>query len=397
MDINSDISAAGAIHSTSEEFSASMMGMKTGIAFYDKDFKLKFANGAIRNFLPTLYASLDAGQSMKDALIAQTRDIYPDDSSEELEIRAGKILKAIKNLGGMEVTTPKGNRLKSHYDRTPEGGYIITTMDITDRVKNEESLAKARMEADSANKAKTEFLANMSHEIRTPLSGVFMSAQILLNRLRATQQSELSELADILVSSAGHLSGVINNILDLSKIEAGQIDIVLTENAISDNLRAIVKSQHAVAKEKGVELKLVIAPDMPKSLMFDHVRVRQCVTNLVNNALKFTRSGSVTIAALFERNVITIHVIDTGPGIAPENQNRVFDNFAQSPKDKSHNQGGTGLGLPISRKLARLMGGDLKLTSLPGKGSVFTLTFAGEPAGQGTQTAGVNGRLQDVA
>lgn len=363
----------------SADIRVSMDTMKTGIAVYDKDFNLHFANDAIRNFLPTLYACLDAGQPMMKALMAQIREIYPEGTSDEVERRAGGIFRAIKNMDGMEVDTPDGRRLKSHYDRTPDGGYIITTMDITDRVRNEEWLAKARQDADTANREKTKFLADMAHEIRTPLSGILMSGQILLKRLRATQQAELSDLADILVSSASHLGAVINNVLDLSKIEAGQVDIVLAEHSVADTLRAVEKSQRVIANEKGVNLKLVIAPDMPETLLHDRVRVRQCVTNLVNNALKFTPSGTVTIAALFDRNVVTIHVVDTGPGIPPDDQGRVFDTFGQSAQGRLQGQDGSGLGLPISRQLARLMGGDLKLVSEPGKGSIFTLTFASEP------------------
>ena len=356
--------------------------MKTGIAIYDKDLaNLIFANTAIRNFLPNLYTSLDSGFSIREGIVAQIHNIFPDMEDHLREARADYIYNQIKNSGKLELTTAAGKTLSSTYDRTPEGNYIVSTMDVTERVKNAAKLAKARADAEAANIAKTEFLANMSHEIRTPLSGVSMAAQLLQQRLRATNQSELAGLADILAESAEHLSAIINDVLDLSKIEAGQIELVLSENSLSEMIQVFKKSQDYVAAERGVALKFVVDPNLPKRLIYDKVRVRQCVTNLVSNALKFTTVGSVTIAVLFNPKTygVTVHVVDTGIGISQEEQAQVFDHFAQAKQDIEIAGLGTGLGLAISRKLARLMGGDIKLTSELGKGSVFTLTFASKP------------------
>lgn len=356
--------------------------MTTGIAIYDEDLvNLIFANKAIRQYLPNLYRNLDKGISIRDAIGGQVRLIYPDMEDDLCEARADKIFAEIKKCGQMEVTTAAGITLSSSYDRTKGGRYIVSTMDVTERVKASEKLAKARAEAESANLAKTEFLARMSHEIRTPLSGVSMAAQLLQQRLRVTNQTELAGLADILVESADHMGAIINDVLDLSKIEAGQIELVLSENSLSEMIRIFKKSQDYVAEEQGIDLKFVVDPNLPERLIYDKVRVRQCVTNLVSNALKFTAFGSVTIAVLFnpETYGVTVHVVDTGIGISPEEQAKVFDHFAQAKQDVETARRGTGLGLAISRKLARLMGGDIKLTSELGKGSVFTLTFASKP------------------
>ena len=355
--------------------------MQAGIAIYDKELQnLTFANTAIRGFLPHLYASLDAGLSIREGIVAQIYYISPELDDDGREARADYIYNKIKNSGKMQITTPAGLTLSSTYDRTPGGSYIVSTMDVTERVRNEAQLAKAHAEADAANKAKTEFLANMSHEIRTPLSGVSMAAQLLQQRLRSTQQTELAGLADILTESANHLSAIINDVLDLSKIEAGQVELVLSENSFSDMLRVFKRSQDYVAADRGVELKLVVDPKLPERLIYDKIRVRQCVTNLVSNALKFTAVGSVTIAVLFDPETygVTVHVVDTGIGIAPSEQANVFDQFTQAKQGVTA-QMGTGLGLSISRKLARLMDGDIKLTSDLGKGSAFTLTFATKP------------------
>ena len=369
-------------HVSKTDFFEGLNQMQTGIAIYDRNLvNLIFANTTIRGYLPSLYASLDSGLSIREALLAQVKSIFLDMNDQEHEARADFIFDKIKNSGKMEVRTPAGLTLSSTYDKTPEGSYIVSTMDVTERVTNEAKLAKARTDADAANKAKTEFLANMSHEIRTPLSGVSMAAQLLQQQLRVTNQTELAGLADILAESANHLSAIINDVLDLSKIEAGQVELVLSENSLSDMIRIFKKSQDYVAAERGVELKFVMAPNLPQRLVYDKVRVRQCVTNLVSNALKFTTAGSVTIAALFDPETydVTVHVVDTGIGIAKDEQANVFDHFAQAKQDVEVARLGTGLGLAISRKLARLMGGDIKLTSELGKGSVFTLTFATKP------------------
>ncbi|GGX64248.1 hypothetical protein GCM10011309_12930 [Litorimonas cladophorae] len=351
--------------------------IKTGVAIYDQDLNLLFANQTIRGYLPELYRKLDSGLPMKAAILAQSRDISPGLSQDKYEERADYIVSTIRNCGTLEVSTPEGLTLKSTYDKTSHGLYVITTTDISDHVKAKHELDEARQEAETANAAKTDFLANMSHEIRTPMSGVFMAAQLLQQRLQMTNQTELAGLADILISSAQHLSAIINDVLDLSKIEAGQLDIKVSENSLTDMLSKFKKSQDYVAKELGLNLKLVIDPNIPERLIYDSVRVTQCVTNLVSNAFKFTESGSVTVAVLYssQTHVVTIHVVDTGIGIAKTEYPRVFGQFEQATQQASTAHKGAGLGLMISRNLARLMGGDITLTSELGRGSIFTLTF----------------------
>lgn len=351
--------------------------IRSGIAVYNQSLELVFANKRIRSYLPDLYARLDAGGTLLDAIERQLEVNFPDISADDCKERALSVQEKILNEESMEVNTPSGIRLKSTYSKTASGYYILTTTDVTDHIIYERELANARLEAERANKAKSEFLANMSHEIRTPMSGVFMAAQLLQTQLRALDHPKLSELADVLIGSSQHLSGVINDILVVSKIEAGQLELNVQLGDLADMLRLLVKSQAYVAENAGLELKLILDPNLPRSLSFDSLRVRQCVTNLLNNALKFTASGSVTLAALYDAgiNLVTIHVIDTGPGIAAENQEKIFSEFGQALGANATTKVGTGLGLSISRNLANLMGGDLKLASKLGEGSAFSLTF----------------------
>ncbi len=352
-----------------------------GFAIYDSNLELLFANKAVRKFLPLLYKSLDNGVSLKDSLMVQINEFYPDIDSNEVEQRAEIILNEIRNEGSLEVFAADGRRINSLYKKLDSGQFVLTCTDITERDRQQKALEKARQDADAANIAKSDFLANMSHEIRTPLAGVFMATQILQQRLQATNQTDLCDLADVLVGSTHHLKAIINDVLDLSKIEAGEIEIVIAGHSLLEMLLTLKASQDYVASDKGIELKLVIDPKLPDTLLYDCVHVRQCVTNLISNALKFTESGSVTIAVIYnpQSTTVTIHVADTGIGIALDKQAYVFDHFAQVKEDVPVSHMGTGLGLAISQKLAKLMGGDIKLTSELGRGSIFTLTFIAEP------------------
>jgi len=311
---------------------------------------LIFANRAVREYLPHLYAHLDSGGTFLEAIELQTQSLFPDINSAKTTKIAKKIFEKIKNAETMEANTPSGIRLKRSYNRTLRGTYILTTTDVTDHVLYVQELAAAQSEAERANQAKSEFLANMSHEIRTPMSGVFMAAELLQTQLQALNHPKLSELADVLVSSSHHLNGVVNDVLVMSKIEAGQLELDVRPDDLAEMLRLLMKSQSYVAENAGFKLKLVVDPNLSKLMAFDALRVRQCITNLVNNALKFTSEGSVTLAAMFDSDthIATVHVIDTGPGIAKEKQAKVFAEFGQALDSGGTAKTGTGLGLAIS-------------------------------------------------
>ena len=349
--------------------------LRTGFAIYDKDLNLIFANAALRRALPTLYKSLDAGATMIESIAAQIRENDSNLPPASVAERAAHILNQIKTCGEMEVSTPQGRRISSVYERTEQGNYVIISMDVTDRAIHEKELEASQRAAQLANAAKSEFLASMSHEIRTPLSGVYGAAQILKQRVQAANNSELIDITDILVQSTDNLMALINDVLDISKIEAGQIDINREDEDLTTLLTNLKRSVQHMTDKKGLTLDVVIDKNLPKHLVFDAVRVRQCVANLVTNAIKFTATGGITIAAKYTNEKVTVHVADTGIGIAPDGREHLFKKFTQASRDTTKTYGGTGLGLSISRKLARLMGGDITVVSTPGKGSVFTLTF----------------------
>jgi signal transduction histidine kinase len=250
-------------------------------------------------------------------------------------------------------------------------------LDIQTQKAQELALIEAKRQAEAATIAKSNFLASMSHEIRTPLNGVLGMAQSLVNDGLLENQREK---VDIILESGRTLTALLNDVLDLSKIEAGKIEISCTDGEFlvtMDRLRQLFLSK---AVERGLNIDLDIAPGMPTLLHYDPVRVRQCVGNLLSNAIKFTERGKVSVRVSSEEVEpgkwrIAVAVSDTGIGMTPAVMQRLFSTFTQADATISRRFGGSGLGLAITRQLARLMGGDVIVDSEPGVGSTFTLTF----------------------
>lgn len=278
------------------------------------------------------------------------------------------------------------------------------------KIREQEFQLEAKRRLEEASRMKSEFLANISHELRTPLNSIIGYSDLLLTKLGKKLPPTPVRNLERILSNAEHLLGLINSILDISKIEAGQMDIQPEPCLLAPILKQQLEDIRVLVKDREIE---VTGPanleDLPK-LWVDPVRLRQCLTNVLGNAAKFTEKGSISVTARTLRGqsggqsaeFLSLAVRDTGPGVPLPDQATVFEAFRQADGSTARNHEGTGLGLPIVRELLTLMGGEIQLSSSPGAGSTFTLllplagdktsaevveapaSFVGEPTGSGT-------------
>jgi PAS domain S-box-containing protein len=266
----------------------------------------------------------------------------------------------------------------SETHRDNEHFFVGVMQDFTAIQSAKDLLVEAKEKAEQANRMRGEFLANMSHEIRTPMNGIVGMTELALDTPSPELQKEYLTLAR---DSANHLLQIINEILDFSKIEAKALELELREVSPAQLIRHTVRSLEQLARVKGVDLQLKMADNMPELVWMDPVRMRQVLTNLLGNAIKFTDQGSVVVKTEFlsemddQTVLLRISVIDTGIGFDPERTEALFSPFTQADGSVTRSFGGTGLGLAITRSLLQLMGGYIAAEGQPGKGASFVATL----------------------
>ncbi len=250
-----------------------------------------------------------------------------------------------------------------------------------------EALRQAKKRAEAATRVKSEFLANMSHELRTPMTAILGYTELLLeDGDLARAPTRRIEALRTLKRNGQHLMRILTDILDLSKIEAGKIEVEHISTSPCEVIADIESVMRSVAEEKGIRFEVTYVNKIPSKIETDPTRLRQILMNLVGNAIKFTEKGSVQMSVQLEGEgedrLLCFAVVDTGRGLSPEAMSRIFESFSQADDSTTREFGGTGLGLTISRQLARLLGGDITVESVEGEGSTFTLTIqAGAIAG----------------
>ena len=256
-------------------------------------------------------------------------------------------------------------------------GFAKVTRDLTERKRVEGELVRAKVEAERANESKSQFLANMSHELRTPLNSLLILARLLADNVGRNLNDKQVRFAQTIHASGMDLLALINDLLDLAKIESGAVTALhMAPMPLEDVKAELERLFHQVALEKKLEFNIDIAPGLPATIRTDATRLKQILKNLLANAFKFTPRGAVRLRiAPRGADAVAFSVTDSGIGIPPDKQRVIFDAFQQADGSTSRQYGGTGLGLSISRELARLLGGGLELQSTPGEGSTFTLVL----------------------
>jgi signal transduction histidine kinase/CheY-like chemotaxis protein len=361
---------------------ATLENMAQGVAMYDADHKLVTWNELFRAYLDMPEEFLGTDRTFSDYIrYIGGRGEFGDEADLEAELK--KRLAMLDTSHSFERVRPDGMVLEVRRDPVPGGGFIAIYTDITERKKAEKQLREAKEAAESASKVKSAFLANMSHELRTPLNAIIGYSELLAED--AVDRGDNAAVADLQkIQGAGrHLLGLINDILDLSKIEAGRMDIYwesVSLERLVEEVRTIVEP---LVKKNDNNFIVECSPDIG-SMNTDFTKLKQCLINLISNAAKFTNKGEVKLrlsreGAAADHSAVKFEIIDGGIGMTPEQIARLFQAFTQADSSTTRNFGGTGLGLTITKHFCTMMGGDIDVRSAPGQGSTFAIVLPDRP------------------
>jgi signal transduction histidine kinase/CheY-like chemotaxis protein len=349
---------------------AAFQGVPSGLALFDRNCRLVIWNQAYVNLMSPYGVQPVSGLPLRE-LVRQAANSGRFTEAVGREEAWVAEFQRDRLSGQAEAWLFPGDRwLQIEASRIRDGSQVSIITDVTATKLAAETLIEARDRAEAANRSKSEFLANMSHEIRTPLNGVLGMAQVMeTHELRPDQRERLGVVRE----SGQALLGILNDLLDLSKAQAGKLEFEVTDTDVSEMVRTCCAAFQGTASAKGVSLTFDTEPAAQGFWKADGLRLRQVLSNLISNSLKFTHKGSVTVTVGHDGEMLTLAVADTGIGMEPDQIPRLFEKFTQADASTTRRYGGTGLGLSICRELIELMGGRVVVTSEPGKGSCFTV------------------------
>ncbi|MFL2830495.1 MAG: PAS-domain containing protein, partial [Candidatus Puniceispirillales bacterium] len=397
--------AQNQVRETERRMSDALNSMPYGITMWDSKDNLSFANNFAYEIQRGAGMEFNEGINYNDYVKLQKKNKFLKFSSTEHENTYYKNVienrKKIKN----EVTyeAPEfynGTFWQATNNRLNDGGLFSIFTNITELKKREEELNKtiteldeAREKANAANQTKSQFLANMSHELRTPLNAIIGLTEMLKEDAADDGLDDFEEPLDRVFNAGKHLLTLINDVLDLSKIEAGRVELFNETFELSQILDDVLKTSSPLAQKNDNELVMEFKTDID-FVTADQTRVKQVVLNLISNACKFTEKGKITVGVnkITQEggDLIAIDVSDTGIGMSEEQMARLFNSFVQADSSTTRKYGGTGLGLTISKQLAILMGGDVVVNSVLGKGTTFTATFLADFIGASETVKNLN-------
>ena len=339
----------------------------SAFAVFDRKEQLKFWNESYAQVLSLYGMTAAIDLPFRDIVDTAARGM-PEDVTASTLRGGGAVARAVLD----NVVTPDGRCFQAEIGSTQDGGFVVVMTDITKQREVTRLEAEARRQAEDANRAKSEFLANMSHEIRTPLNGVLGMVQVMRRGDLSSEQRRSLEV----IGTAGHaLLSVLNSILDLSKIEAGKLELETHPFDLEEAVKLAVDAYAPLAAQKDVIFTVDIQPKALGAWMGDAGRLRQVLSNLASNAVKFTNDGRIDLRVQPTPEGLRFEVADTGLGIPADKLELIFEKFTQADASTTRRFGGTGLGLAISRQFVSLMGGELTVTSESGVGSTFAFTL----------------------
>jgi PAS domain S-box-containing protein len=360
-----------ALKLNADRLASAVETIENAFALFDASDRLVLCNSVYRGLLGDAIGPL-VGRSYEELLDVWIRDLEFDSAAEQARFREDRLAGRRHHRGAFEVRTRDGRMLRVMDRRTVEGGIVKTIWDLTEDVRSAADLREARAAAEAGSAAKSEFLSSMSHELRTPLNAILGFAQLLERDRKEPLSTRHRERAAQILRGGEHLLRLIDDILDLSRIEAGNVSISSEAVGVQDVVEEALRTLESMAARTNVRLELGAFPPSLPLVVADRTRFAQIVMNFGSNAIKYNRpGGSVALSASLEHDgMVRVTVADTGIGVPAAMQDKLFQPFQRAGQETGPIEG-SGIGLVISKRLAKLMGGRVGFRSTPGVGSEF--------------------------